>query len=60
LRKSGNNLPDLESLQIELRFTAYLAGDYFGEEEITEWDCEKFRAAKIRLRRVFTEIISGV
>lgn len=55
-----SNLPNLESLQIELRFTAYLAGDYFGEEEISEWDCEKFRAAKIRLRQVFAEIIRGV
>jgi N-formylglutamate deformylase len=53
-----SNLPNLESLQIELRFTAYLAGDYFGEEEISEWDCEKFWAAKIKLRQVFSEIVS--
>jgi N-formylglutamate amidohydrolase len=36
------SIPNVESLQIELRFPAYLDGDYFGEEEITEWDCAKF------------------
>ena len=55
-----NNLPQLESLQIELRFTAYLAGDYFGEEEITEWDYDKFPNAKIRLHQVFGEVIKSL
>ena len=53
-------LPHVESLQIELRFPAYLEGTYFGEEEITEWDCEKFRNAKIRLCGVFSEVISSL
>jgi N-formylglutamate amidohydrolase len=50
--------PNVESLQIEIRYPAYLAGDYFGEEEITEWDCEKFQSAKSRLRAVFSEVIN--
>jgi N-formylglutamate amidohydrolase len=54
------SLPNVQSLQIELRFTAYLAGDYFGEEEITEWGSEKFRNAKTKLRKVFSEIISSL
>jgi N-formylglutamate deformylase len=52
------SMPNVQSLQIELRFPAYLNGDYFGEEEVTEWDCEKFRRAKSRLRAVFSEVIN--
>jgi N-formylglutamate amidohydrolase len=58
-RRYGN-MPNIESLQIELRFPAYLDGDYFGEEEITEWDCEKFRNAKIRLHQVFGEVVNSL
>jgi N-formylglutamate deformylase len=50
------SIPNVESLQIEIRFPAYLEGDYFGEEEVTEWDCGKFRNAKSRLRKVFSEV----
>ncbi len=52
------SMPNVQSLQIELRFPAYLDGDYFGEEEITEWDCEKFHNAKRKLREVFSEVIN--
>jgi N-formylglutamate deformylase len=54
------SIPNVESLQIELRFPAYLDGEYFGEEEITEWECEKFRNAKRKLREVFTEVIDSL
>ena len=53
-------LPHVESLQIELRFPVYLEGTYFGEEEIKEWDCEKFRNAKSRLRKAFSEVINAL
>jgi N-formylglutamate amidohydrolase len=52
------SMPNVQSLQIEIRYPAYLNGDYFGEEEITEWDCEKFQNAKSRLRTVFSEVIN--
>ena len=51
------NMDNVEVLQIELRFPAYLEGQDFGEEEITEWDSEKFRDAKKRLRRVFSDVL---
>ncbi len=51
------NMDNVEALQIELRFSAYLDGEDFGEEEVTEWDSEKFRSAKKRLRKVFSDII---
>jgi N-formylglutamate deformylase len=54
------SIPNIASLQIELRFPVYLNGDYFGEEEITEWDCDRFRNAKTRLRAVFGDIIKGL
>ena len=53
-------MPDVESLQVELRFPAYLAGEYFGEAAITEWECDKFRNAKSRLHKVFNKIIKGL
>jgi N-formylglutamate deformylase len=51
------NADNIETLQIEIRFPAYLEGEYFGEEEITEWDSDKFRNAKKRLRMVFNDAI---
>jgi len=53
-------MDNIEALQIEIRFPAYLAGEHFGREEITEWDTEKFRNAKQRLRRVFDDFITTV
>jgi N-formylglutamate amidohydrolase len=49
-----------QCLQIELRFPVYLPGEYFGEEEITEWDSPKFHAAKTRLKNAFGEIIKNL
>jgi len=54
------SVPNVESLQIEIRYPSYLNGDYFGEVEITEWDCEKFRNAKERLRLAFNEVINNL
>jgi len=48
---------NVEALQIELRFPAYLDRESFDEEEVKEWDSDKFRNAKERLRKVFSEII---
>ena len=47
----------MEALQIEIRFTAYLEGKYFGEEEIMDWDSTKFRSARKRLRMAFNYAI---
>jgi N-formylglutamate deformylase len=51
------NTDSVESLQIELWFPSYLDGRDFGEEEVPQWDSEKFREAKERLRRVFADVI---
>lgn len=51
------SMDNVESLQIEIRFPVYLDGEYFGEEEITEWDSDKFRSAKKRLQKVFGDAI---
>jgi N-formylglutamate deformylase len=51
------NMDNVESLQIEIRFPAYLDGQDFNEEEIKEWDSDKFRSAKKRLRKVFSYVL---
>jgi N-formylglutamate deformylase len=51
------NADNIEALQIEIRFTAYLEGEYFGEEEIMDWDSNKFRNARKRLRMAFNDAI---
>jgi N-formylglutamate deformylase len=51
------SMDNIEALQIELRFPAYLDGGTFGEGEVPKWDSEKFRDAKQRLRRVFADVI---
>lgn len=51
------NMDNIESLQIELRFPAYLDRKFFGEEEIRAWDSDKFRSAKERLRKVFIDVL---
>jgi len=51
------NMDNVESLQFEIKFPAYLDGQDFGEEEITEWDSDKFRGAKKRLRKVFGDAL---
>jgi N-formylglutamate deformylase len=44
---------NVEALQIELHFPAYLEGETFGEGEVPGYDSEKFRGVHERLRRVF-------
>lgn len=51
------NMDSIEALQIELRFPAYLDGEYFGEEEVTNWDSDRFRSAKKRLQKAFNDAI---
>ncbi len=52
------SMDNVEALQIEIRFPAYLDRESFEEEEIKEWDSDKFRSAKKRLREVFREVIA--
>jgi N-formylglutamate amidohydrolase len=54
------SLDNIESLQIELRFPAYLEGSTFREEEVPEWDTDKFRNAKKRLKKVFNDVIGDL
>ena len=51
------SMDNTETLQIELRFPAYLEGDTFEEDEVPDWDSMKFREARERLRCVFREVI---
>jgi N-formylglutamate deformylase len=52
------SMENVEALQIELRFPAYLDRESFEEEEITEWDSDKFRDSKKRMRNVFSDVLS--
>lgn len=47
----------VESIQIELRYTAYLADRYFGEEEITEKDEALFASTQQKLKNAFSNIL---
>ena len=51
------NMDDVESLQIELWFPSYLEGQDFSEVEVPQYDSDRFRNAKKRLKNVFTEVI---
>lgn len=51
------SMENVEAMQIELRFPAYLDRESFGEEEITEWDSDKFRDARKRMRNVFSDVV---
>jgi N-formylglutamate deformylase len=46
-------MDNVEALQIELHFPAYLEGDTFEENEIPEYDSDKFRSVQDKLRKVF-------
>lgn len=46
-------MDDVEALQIELHFPAYLDGEPFAEDEVPGNDSEKFKGVQERLRRVF-------
>jgi N-formylglutamate deformylase len=54
------SLDDVEALQIELRFPAYLEGDAFEEEEAPDWDSEKFRNARKKVRLVFADVVNDL
>ena len=49
--------PTIQAVQIELRYSAYIADRYFGEEELTGWDECVLRSAQRRLREFFTELL---
>ncbi len=50
-------MDNVEAMQMELRFPAYLDRESFKEEEITEWDSDKFRDVKNRMRNVFNDVL---
>jgi N-formylglutamate deformylase len=54
------SLKDVESLQIELRYPVYLDRERFVEEEVREWDSERFRKAQERLKQVFHQAIEEI
>jgi N-formylglutamate deformylase len=51
------DVDNTEAMQIEVRFPAYLEGSTFEEDEVPDWDSDKFREAKKRLRQVFSDVI---
>jgi len=51
------SMDNVESLSIEIRFPVYLDKEYFGEEEVTEWDSDRFRGVRRRLEKVFDDTI---
>lgn len=54
------SLVNIEALQIEIKFPVYLSREYSGREPITEWDTEKFRGARQRLKQAFAEAIDNL
>lgn len=50
--------PNVEALQIEIRYPVYLPGEWLETETIPDWQSPKFDAAKRRLRAIFAETIS--
>lgn len=46
--------PRLDSMQMELRYTAYLENRYFGEEEVTSYDVRLFSSAQQKLQAAFS------
>ena len=50
--------PNVEALQIEIRYPVYLPDDRLEAETIPDWQSHKFDAAKRRLEAVFTKTIS--
>jgi N-formylglutamate amidohydrolase len=54
------NKQDVESLQIELRYSSYLDKEEWGEEEAVEWESPRFYEAQARLRRVFSDILGFI
>lgn len=54
------SMDNVESLSVEVRLPAYLDQEYFGEEEVTEWDSDRFRGARRRLERVFGDAVDDL
>ncbi|MEN8444048.1 MAG: N-formylglutamate amidohydrolase [Cyanobacteria bacterium J06555_13] len=54
------NYPDVEALQVELRYTNYLPDDQLEIETIPQWESEKFTQAKGKLDQAFQEIVEGL
>ena len=50
-------MDNVEALQVELRFPAYLEEENFEEDEVPERDSDKFRNARVRMRQVFSDVI---
>lgn len=51
------NLPQIQTLQIELRYPAYLEQRTWGEEECQTWESPKFYATQARLQQVFEQVL---
>ena len=51
------DMENVETLQVELRFPAYLEGSNFEEDEVPDWDSTRFRNARARMRKVFSEVV---
>ncbi len=54
------SMDNIEALQIELRFPAYLERGTFEDGEVPEWDSDKFRNARDRLQRVYTGVVNNL
>ncbi len=52
--------PNVEALQIELRYTNYLSDEQIESEAIPSWRGDKFEQAKQKLKAAFAEIIRQV
>ncbi|MBE9059673.1 N-formylglutamate amidohydrolase [cf. Phormidesmis sp. LEGE 11477] len=50
--------PNVEALQIEIRYPVYLPDDRLEAETIPDWQSPKFDAAKRRLEAVFAKIVN--
>lgn len=51
-----SSLNDVQTMQIEIRYTTYIENRYFGEEEVKDIDYRLFNDAKVRLNKAFLEI----
>lgn len=51
------DIKNVEAMQIEIKFPVYLKGEKFTGKEIIEWDSDKFRNTKQRLKNAFGDAI---
>lgn len=52
-------MPDVEALQIELRYHNYLNHGQLQQERVPDWDIAEFHRAKPRIRAVFDRLVLG-